>query len=361
MEQLGIVGLANAGKSSLLNALTRAGAEVGAHAFSSKGATVGVASVPDPRLAPLAEMSKSQKIVPATCQFVDIAGLVRGASRGEGLGNQFLGHLREVDALCYVLRVFEDDNVSHPEGKVDPVADLETLETELCLADLQSVEKAIERLRKQARGHDKEAASAVTAHERATEILSDGVPLYRVADAELSRGLASSFLLTDKPVLYVLNLGEDQVGDAVEHELRLRAVTGDAAEIVALCIQLEAEASELDDEERAEMVEQLGLGEGALARLVRAAFHKLGLQTFLTTGPKETRAWTIKAGANAAEAAGVIHTDLQKGFIRAEVIQAEELLAIGSWNAAKDHGRIRVEGRAYVMADGDVVLVRHNA
>ena len=361
MERLGIVGLANSGKSSLLNAVTRAGAEVGAHAFSSKGVTVGVASVPDSRLAPLAAMSHSAKIVPASCQFVDIAGLVRGSSRGEGLGNQFLGHLREMDALCYVLRAFEDDNVPHPDGKVDPAADLETLETELCLADLASAERGIERIRKLVKAGDRSAPADLAAHEEAVKLLADGIPLYRQPDPDRSSGLASSFLLTDKPVLYVVNLGEDQLADAEAHIARLRPVVGDDAEVVAICIQLEAEAAELDDDERAEMVDELGLGEGALARLVRAAYHKLGLRTCPPTGPKETRAWTVRAGATAAEAAGVIHTDLQRGFIRAEVIPAEELLAIGSWTKAKETGRIRLEGKAYVVQEGDVLLIRHNA
>ena len=363
MEHVGIVGLANAGKSSLLNALTRAGAEVGAHAFSSRGVTIGVASVPDARLRPLAEMSKSAKIVPASCRFTDIAGLVRGASRGEGLGNQFLGQLRECDALCYVLRAFEDVNVAHPDGRVDPVADLATLETELCLADLASAERGIERLHKQARGGDKAAPAAIAAHEDAVALLSDGVPLYRRPDAERGAGLASSFLLTDKPVLYVLNLGEDQLAEA-EARARveaLRAVAGGDAEIVPSCIQLEAEAAELDEAERADMLEQLGLGEGTLPPLIRAAYHRLGLRSFLTTGPKETRAWTIRAGATAVEAAAVIHNDLARGFIRAEVIRAPDLLAIGSWNAAKEQGKLRLEGKAYVVEDGDVIVVRHNA
>jgi GTP-binding protein YchF len=305
-------------------------------------------------------MSKSAKIVPASCRFTDIAGLVRGSSTGEGLGNQFLGHLREVDALCYVLRAFEDDNVAHPEGRVDALDDLATLETELCLADLQSAERGIERLRKQAKSGDKTANAAIAAHEQAVELLSDGIPLYHRPDAERSVGLASSFLLTDKPVLYVLNIGEDQLGQD-EPEASLRAVVGAEAEVVSVSVQLEAEAAELDESERAEMLEQLGLGEGALARLIRAAYHKLGLRTFLTTGPMETRAWTIRAGATAVDAAGVIHSDLAHGFIRAEVIPADELLSIGSWNGAKDVGRIRLEGKAYVVEDGDVLVIRHNA
>lgn len=355
------MGLPNSGKSSLLNAVTRAGAAVAKHAFSSTGATVGMANVPDPRLAPLAEMSSSVKIVPAACRFVDVAGLVRGSSKGEGLGNQFLGHLREVDAVCYVLRAFEDENVSHPDGRVDAVADLETLETELCLADLASAEKGIERLGKQMKAGDKTAAAAIAAHEEAVKLLGDGIPLYRRPDPDRSEGVSSSFLLTDKPVLYVLNLGEDQVAEADAHAARLAQVAGEGAEIIPVCIQLEAEAAEMEEAERVDMLEQLGLGEGALARLIRGAYHKLGLRTFLTTGPKETRAWTVRAGATAQDAAGVIHSDLARGFIRAEVIPAEELLAIGSWNGAKDQGRIRLEGKSYIVQDGDVLLIRHNA
>jgi len=356
MEQFGIVGLPNAGKSALFNALTGGSAAVAPHPFSTTETNIGVATVPDPRVDALAVMSASRKIVHATAEFVDIAGLQRGASEGEGLGNRFLGGIREVDAVLFVLRAFADDNVV---GGTDPIDDLHTLEFELTLADLASAEQQLDRRRKAAKG-DKSLASEVTALEWAVAALAEGTPLYRADLTDERRAsLRPFFLLTTKPVLAVVNLGEDQLADtslvdAVAIEL------GDAAEVLGVCVQLEAEASQLPPDERVELLEGLGLGEGALPRVARAAYHLLGLRTFLTTGDKESRAWTFRAGAKAPECAGVIHSDLQRGFIRAEVIHWDELLELGSWNKAKEVGKLRVEGKDYEVADGDVLEIRFN-
>jgi GTP-binding protein YchF len=351
MERLGLVGLPNSGKSSLFNALTGASVTVAPHPFSTTESTVGVAQVPDERLWRLAEMSQSRKVVPAVVELIDIAALVQGASTGEGLGNRFLGSLREVDALLYVLRAFEDPSVP---GGTDPAEDLTTLELELVLADLAAVEGRLARQEKAAKG-DKSVVAEVEALKRAAAVLADGTPLYRgglsVEEQELLR---PSFLLTNKPVLVVVNVGEDQIAQGPE----LAAPFG--PEALAVSVQLEAEAARLDQEERAELLEGLGLGEGVVPRVARAAYHLLGRRTFLTTGDKESRAWTFRAGARAPECAGVIHTDLQRGFIRAEVIRWDELLAIGSWAKAKEAGKLRVEGKDYEVQDGDVLEIRFN-
>jgi len=360
MERFGLVGLPNAGKSALFNALTGGSATVAPHPYSTTETHVGVAHVADPRLDALAQMSASKKVVYATAEFVDIAALQRGSSQGEGLGNRFLGGIREVDAILYVLRAFVDDNVV---GGHDPLDDLHTLEFELTLADLASAEGQIDRRRKAAKGTKPEptAAAEVAALEWAIGVLGDGTPLYRAADftAERRETLKPFFLLTTKPVLAVVNLGEDQIGDdsvvkPVADEL------GDAAEVLGVCLQLESEAAQLPADERAEMLEGLGLGEGVLPRVARAAYHLLGLRTFLTTGDKESRAWTFRAGAHAPECAGVIHSDLQRGFIRAEVIRWDELLDLGSWNKAKEVGKLRVEGKDYEVQDGDTLEIRFN-
>ena len=357
MERLGLVGLPNAGKSSLFNAVTGGSAPVAAHPFSTTESTVGVAQVPDPRLTALAAMSKSKKLVPATLELVDIAGLVAGASTGEGLGNRFLAGIREVDAVVLVLRAFEDDNVV---GGADPLDDLHTLELELVLADVDSIESQLPKRQKMARA-DKSLAHEVAAMEAALEVLSGGTPLYRSGlPADVRAGLRSTFLLTDKPMLAVVNLGEDQVDDAERLVKPVAEELGDAAEVLGVSVQLEAEAARMDPGDRAEMLDALGLGEGALPRVIRAAYHLLGRRTFLTTGDKESRAWTFRAGAKAPECAGVIHSDLQRGFIRAEVIRWDELLELGSWNKAKEVGRLRVEGKDYEVADGDVLEIRFN-
>ena len=355
MERLGIVGLPNAGKSSLFNALTGGSAVVAPHPFSTTETNVGVAHVPDHRLTALAEMSKSRKVVAATVEFVDIAGLVAGAASGEGLGNRFLAGIREVDALCLVLRSFVDPNVP---GGTDPVEDLAVLELELVLADADTVEHQLDRRRRVAKSGDRQAAAEAAALEAALAVLHAGnarsaSPLSPGQRAELR----PFFLLTNKSVLAVVNLGEDQLERADDIVAK---VSIEGAQVLGVCVQLEAEAAQLPDAERSELLEGLGLGEGALPRVAQAAYAILGRRTFLTTGDKESRAWTFRAGAKAPECAGVIHSDLQRGFIRAEVIRWDELLALGSWQAAKEAGKLRVEGKDYEVVDGDVLEIRFN-
>lgn len=357
MERLGLVGLPNSGKTSLFNALTGAAAAVASHPFTTTESSVAVAPIPDRRLDALAAMSASKKVVRAGVEVVDIAGLVAGSSTGEGLGNRFLAGIREVDALCLVLRAFEDAEVP---GDSDPLDALGTLELELVLADLASVEAQLDKRRKAARA-DKSLAAEVSAIENAHQALQQGLPLYRAGldaeEAPLRRGL---FLLTDKPVLAVVNVGEGQMDKAQELATPVAAELGAHGEAIAACVQLEAEAARLSPEDRAELLEGLGLGEGALARLAAAAYHVLGRRIFFTTGEKESRAWSFRSGATAPECAGVIHSDLQRGFIRAEVIFWEELLECGSWSAAKAAGRIRLEGKDYAVVDGDVLEIRFN-
>jgi GTP-binding protein YchF len=357
MELLGIVGLPNSGKSSLFNALTGGSAVVAAHPFSTTETTVGVAQVPDDRLDRLAVMSASRKVIHATVEFVDIAGLVAGSASGEGLGNRFLAGIREADALCLVLRSFDDPNVA---GDSDPVSDLAVLELELVLADAATVDSQIDKRRKAARS-DRSLLPEVEALERAKSGLDQGVPVYRSQlNPEDRTLLRPFFLLTNKPVLAVVNLGEDQVADAEAVAKPVADELGGHGEVLAVSVKLEAEAAELHPAERAELLQGLGLGEGALPRVTRAAYHLLGRRTFFTTGDKESRAWTFRAGARAPECAGVIHSDLQRGFIRAEVIRWDELLDLGSWHAAKDAGRLRVEGKDYEVVDGDVLEIRFN-
>ena len=357
MERLGIVGLPNAGKSSLFNALTGGSAPVAAHPFSTTETHVGVAHVPDDRLGRLAAMSASRKVVAATVELVDIAGLVAGSSTGEGLGNRFLAGIREADAICLVLRAFTDDSVA---GSPDPVADLGVLELELVLADAATVDSQVDKRRKAARS-DRSLAGEVDALEAAKAELDAGTPLYRGGlDAEARAKLRPAFLLTNKPVLAVVNLGEDDLGGTDSAVKAVADELGGAGEVLGVSVRLEAEAARLDPEERAELLVGLGLGEGALPRVTRAAYHLLGRRTFFTTGDKESRAWTFRAGARAPECAGVIHSDLQRGFIRAEVIRWDELLELGSWHAAKEAGRLRVEGKEYEVVDGDVLEIRFN-
>ncbi len=357
MERLGIVGLPNSGKSSLFNAVTGASVAVAPHPFTTTETNVGVAHVPDHRVVALAHMSESRKTVHATVELVDVAGLASGSSTGEGLGNRFLAGLREVDALCFVLRAFHDPNVA---GGSDPLEDLAVLELELVLADADSAESQLARRRKAARS-DRSLAGEVAALEAAVEVLQAGTPLYRAGlDPELRAALRTFFLLTDKPVLAVVNLGEDQVLDPDPLVKPVADELGSAAEVLGVSVKLEAEAAHLEPGERTELLEGLGLGEGALPRVSRAAYHLLGRRTFLTTGDKESRAWTFKAGSTAPECAGVIHSDLQRGFIRAEVIRWDELLELGSWAKAKEVGKLRVEGKDYEVVDGDVLEIRFN-
>ncbi len=357
MEQIGLVGLPNAGKTSLFNALTGASASVAPHPFTTTEKSVGIAPLPDPRLAALAAMSHSKSVVRAGVQVVDIAGLVAGSSTGEGLGNRFLAGIREVDALCLVLRAFEDETVV---GETDPMDALGVLELELMLADAESIESQIDKRRRAAKS-DKSLLGEVAAMEVALQSLSAGVPLYRAGfDPEVRASLKGLFLLSDKPVLAVVNAGDDQLDKAAALVSPIEDELGGYGEVLVVSVQLEAEAAQLPPDERAELLEGLGLGEGALARLSRSAYHLLGRRTFLTTGDKESRAWSFRDGATAPECAGVIHSDLQRGFIRAEVIRWDELIELGSWNAAKAVGRLRVEGKDYVVADGDVLEIRFN-
>jgi GTP-binding protein YchF len=357
MERFGFVGLPNAGKSSLFNALSGGGALAAAYPFATVDPNVGVAQVPDERLDRLSAMSNSAKTVHALVEFVDIGGLVEGASTGEGLGNRFLAHIREVDAIVFVLRAFSDADVM---GPTDPLEHLATVETELALADLASVEGKVERQRKASK-LDKTLVPEVEALDAALAVLSEGTPIYRSSmTAEQRAILRPWFLLTNKPVLVVVNIGEDQLDDPDAAAAPVAAAFGAGAEVLPMCVQLEAEAAQLPAEERAEMLEGLGMGEGALPRLLRAAFSLLGRRTFFTTGDKESRAWTFRAGAKAPECAGVIHTDFQRGFIKAECIHWDELLELGSWNKAKDVGKLRIEGKDYEVVDGDVLEFRFN-
>jgi len=327
------------------------------YAFATKDPNVGMAKVPDTRLDRLAEMSRSKNVVPASVQFVDIGGLVEGASAGEGLGNKFLANIRESDAIVFVLRAFEDDDVPGPS---DPLDHLRIVEIEIALADLETVENQKEKRRKAAK-FDKDVAAEVAALDRAYEVLAEGTPLYRSdLDDESRELLRPYFLLTNKPVLAIVNVSEDDLDRIDDKIAPVVAEFGGHGEVIGMCVQLEAEAGQLDAHERAEMLEGLGLGEGALPRFLNAAYRMLGLRTFFTTGEKESRAWTFRAGSKAPQCAGVIHTDFERGFIRAEVIRWDELLELGSWSAARDVGKLRVEGKEYVADDGDVMEFRFN-
>jgi GTP-binding protein YchF len=361
MERFGLVGLPNAGKSSLYNALTGGGALAAPYAFATKDPNIGVAKVPDSRLDRLAEMSKSKNVVHAAIQVVDIGGLVEGASKGEGLGNKFLANIREVDAIVLVLRAFEDDDVTGPS---DPLEHLRIVEIELALADLETVEKRLADVERRSK-LDRGLGDQLDALRAANAALSDGLPLYRAGLKPAQReALGEYFLLTNRRVLVVVNVGEDELDTIPEIEARVTAEfnnAGDNVEVIGMCVQLEAEAASISDpDERAEMLEGFGLGEGALFRMVRSAYHLLGLRTYFTTGEKESRAWTFYEGSTAPVCAGRIHTDFQRGFIRAEVIQWDELLDLGSWNKAKEVGKLRVEGKDYVAQDGDVMEFRFN-
>jgi GTP-binding protein YchF len=353
---IGIVGLPNVGKSTLFNALTKNHVLAANYPFATIEPNVGIVAVPDHRLNVLAEMFHSEKIIGATVTFVDIAGIVRGASTGEGLGNQFLAAIRESDAICEVVRVFEDDDVIHVDGRIDPASDVATIETELILADLQTVEKAITRLDRDAkRGGD--AALKLAEVQKARAALNDGRVISQLGAKEIDRSLLYDLhLLTDKPFIYVFNVDEDTLSnDARQQELR-DSVAPSAS--VVLCAKVEAELSELDDAEALELLESYGQSESGLAQLSRVGFSTLGLQTFLTAGPKEARAWTIHQGETAPEAAGEIHTDFQKHFIKAEVVSYDDLISAGSMAAVKAAGKARIEGKEYVMRDGDVVEFR---
>jgi ribosome-binding ATPase len=353
---IGIVGLPNAGKSTLFNALTKNDVLAANYPFATIEPNVGVVGVPDERLRPLGELMESARLMPATVEFVDIAGIVRGASEGEGLGNKFLSHIRESAAICQVTRVFRDDDVTHVDGEVNPESDLTTIQTELILADLQTLEKAIPRLEKEARGNKALVANLEAAREAVTA-LEGGTPVIATTlDVSLLRELS---LLTAKPFIYVFNCDADELADD-DLKQKMQDLVA-PSEAIFLDAKFESELVELDsDEEAHEMLAEMGITESGLDQLARVGFDTLGLQTYLTAGPKETRAWTIRKGATAPEAAGVIHTDFQRGFIKAEIVSYDDLMSAGSLLKAREAGRVRMEGKDYVMHDGDVVEFRFN-
>ena len=362
--KLGIIGLPNVGKSTLFNALTGAGAPSANYPFCTIDPNVGVVQVPDARLDKLAEMYHPQLYTPAVVEFVDIAGLVKGASKGEGLGNKFLSHIRDVDAVVHVLRCFEDSDIIHVDGSVDPIRDLDTINMELIYADIETLERRIDKTQKLAKS-DKSLLAQVTLFERVLSALNEGITARSLDYTDDEREImADAALLTMKPVIYAANVSEEEAAgvspDNVYYQKLKEAADREGAEVIPVCAGIEAEISELEPEEKAMFLEEMGITESGLDRLIKASYSLLGYISYLTAGPKEVRAWTIVRGTKAPQAAGKIHSDFERGFIRAEIVSYDDLIACGSMNAAKEKGLVRSEGKDYVIADGDVVLFRFN-
>ena len=360
----GIVGLPNVGKSTLFNAITKAGAEAANYPFATIDPNVGMVEVPDWRLQRLTELVRPKKTVPTTFEFTDIAGIVRGASKGEGLGNQFLSHIRQVDAICHVVRCFDDDNITHVEGRVDPLADIDTINLELVLADLESVNKRYTRVAKIAKTKDKDAVAELALLDKSKPVLEEGISARSIEFTdEEQRIVKSLFLLTTKPVLYVANVAEEDVADYETNDYVNKVkefAASENAEVIVISARAEEEIAELEEEDKAEFLEALGIEESGLDQLIRAAYDLLGLATYFTAGEQEVRAWTFRKGIKAPQAAGIIHTDFERGFIRAETVSFEDLNQYGTMQAAKEAGRVRLEGKDYVVQDGDVMLFRFN-